>query len=57
MTLPICAGGFPDCSIRVPLRGSDPGVTEEHLNVANVRSMIEEMAGERMPKHVGGDLP
>ena len=40
--------------VRVDGRRRDVGVTEEQLDDAQIRAVIEQVSGERMPQHVRG---
>jgi hypothetical protein len=41
--------------VRVDLRGRQIGVAEHHLNRAQVGATLEQVCGERVPKHVRAD--
>ncbi len=46
---------IPARHVRVQHGRLDPAVAEQLLDIAKVRSCLEEVGGEGVPKHVGGD--
>ena len=43
--------------VGVDFGGADGGVAEEFLDDAQVGAVLEQVGGEAVPEHVGGDVP
>jgi len=43
--------------VGVDFGGADGGMTEEFLDDTQVGAVLQQMGGEAVPEHVGGDVP